>query len=167
MPSGPDVAPQLVPGPGGLTMTPFPIELELWTCPQPLSKKKKDHHSSTDSSDSSKKNKKKKRKKSSKKKKTKKSLSRDRKVKKKGSKSWGAPDDGKHPWDRREEDKPSRIPGPSFIPEEVRIEMLQQIRSFWHEGLLMSADDIPNLLDFYDDHGTDNYSRYKASTEMA
>eukprot|EP00971_Amphidinium_carterae_P325858 6456377-Amphidinium_carterae.1 len=124
-------------------------------------KKKKDHHSSTDSSDSDEKsNKKKKRKKSNKKKKkSKKSVSRDRKVKKKGYKSWGAPDDGRHPWDRREEDDPSRIPGPSFIPEDVRVEMLLQIRSFWHEGLLTCTDDIHGLLDFYDDH-KENYSRY-------
>eukprot|EP00971_Amphidinium_carterae_P099096 1959528-Amphidinium_carterae.3 len=77
-------------------------------------KKKKDHCSSTDSSDSDEKDKKKKQKKSNKKKKrSKKSLSRDRKVKKKGNKSWGAPDDGRHPWDRREESDLSRIPGPS------------------------------------------------------
>eukprot|EP00971_Amphidinium_carterae_P040549 795843-Amphidinium_carterae.1 len=62
-------------------------------------KKKKDRHSSTDSSDSSEK-KKKKKKKSDKRKRSKKSLSRDRKMKKKPYKSWGTPDDGKHPWER-------------------------------------------------------------------
>eukprot|EP00971_Amphidinium_carterae_P295149 5860976-Amphidinium_carterae.1 len=35
--------------------------------------------------------------------------------------------------------------------------MLLQIRSFWHEGLLSSAD--PDFLDYYDDH-QGNYSRY-------
>eukprot|EP00971_Amphidinium_carterae_P297753 5915938-Amphidinium_carterae.1 len=89
-------------------------------------KKKKDHHSPSDSSDSDSKNKKKKRKKSSKKKKKKsyKSHSLDRKVKKKTNKHWGSPDDTKHPWDRREDDDPTRIPGPSYIPEPVRKEML-------------------------------------------
>eukprot|EP00971_Amphidinium_carterae_P003763 74439-Amphidinium_carterae.1 len=37
--------------------------------------------------------------------------------------------------------------------------MLLQIRSFWHEGLLTCADDIPGLLDFYDGHEDGNYSR--------
>eukprot|EP00971_Amphidinium_carterae_P288380 5725216-Amphidinium_carterae.1 len=118
-------------------------------------KKKKDHHSSSDYSDSDEKSKKKKRK-TSKKKKTKKarkSLSRDRKVKKKTGRFWGGPDDGKHPWDKREDEDPSRIPGPSYIPEAVRIEMLTHLRSYYNEGLLTGVEDIPSFIGFFDEHG--------------
>eukprot|EP00971_Amphidinium_carterae_P160286 3177525-Amphidinium_carterae.1 len=59
----------------------------------------------------------------------------------------------KHPWDRREDDDPTRIPGPSYIPEPVRMEMLTHIRSYYNEGLLTCVDDILSFLDFFDEHG--------------
>eukprot|EP00971_Amphidinium_carterae_P067218 1330615-Amphidinium_carterae.2 len=138
-----------------------------------VEEKKKDRHSSTDSSSSSEKKKKKKKSKKKKKKKKNKKKKKSKKKKKtfqkkkkkksdeeydsgdeyrwKPKSMFGSTDDGSRPWNELTQD-PDRIPGPSYVPEEQRIEFLRIIESLSYENLIQNHEDFKVLVSLVDYH---------------